>query len=335
MVNLELYNVLEEYNLQKIVYFYGKPFYENYDENKNYRKTANSQMLSELIKFDSFLTSKILGFIKSIEMRLSQFLSYEICNKLWNFGSRTSLFAIPKQNVFSNKSQFKSFIKKEFVSLQTNGLLIKSLNYSDFDEFWKLAINNVDISDKTLKNQNITDKKDLYFVPFYKIINKFTFGNLNILFQMLDKTYQINILNKLTINNIPKINPETWWFIFEQLRILRNRISHNESVFNYKFSLNELWTKKWNQQLFKQQKKWFNDYILDNTVLTNIYKDLKDKFLITNKNHNFKNLFNILEMINWRNLNMTFNRTEIEKEFNSFLDYCDEEAKNYLKKRIS
>ena len=98
-------------------------------------------------------------------------------------------------------------------------------------------------------------------VPMYSLSLLWTFGIPIHLFQFLNK----ELKQKIIINYFPKINKIsncTFLCLLYCFRDLRNKISHNETIYKFRFELNKL-----------ASKIWFIDTSIDRAKIKEIIKN--------------------------------------------------------------
>ena len=215
----KLVHYIELYNYQNIVNGYKKPFLRNEDY-KEYLPNANSQMIINFFNFNRTISEILVGDLHSIEMWLSSSIAYklmEIVNQL-HPGEITisALTNIEKIGLFKTNSSWKIIsqsLQKNFDELKANKEYIDS-NWVNWDE-----------------------------VPLYSLPLLWTFGVSVKLFACLNDKIQQEILSKfLWLKNI---NVQTFISLLYCFKDLRNKISHHEPIYKFKFEISKIVYKIW------------------------------------------------------------------------------------------
>lgn len=227
----KLTHCLELYNYQNIINGYKKPFLTEYFY-KKYLPNANSQMIIDLFHFNREISKILISDLQSIEMWLSSLISYklmEIVNQL-HPGEITisALSNNEKIQLFKTNSNWKIIsqsLQKNFDELKANKEYI-DCHWTNWEE-----------------------------VPLYSLPLLWTFGVLTKLFTCLNGKIQHQILEKFI--PIKNINIQTFISLLYCFKDLRNKISHHEPIYQFKFEISKITYKicLLNSQVNQQQLK--------------------------------------------------------------------------------
>ena len=254
----KLINYFVKFNYQNVINGYKKPFLTEYIY-KEYLPTANSQMIIDFFNFNRTISKMIINDLHAIEMQLSSCIAYklmEIINKL--HPGKTSIDVLSsdqKSKLFKSNSSKKIInenLQKNFDELKENKEYIDS-HWSSWEE-----------------------------VPLYSLSLMWTFGVSIKLFTCLNDEIKQDILAKFVA--IKNININTFISLLYCFKDLRNKISHNEPIYKFKFDLYKLVYKTW---LLDSKKSWSN-------LKGIIIDDLNHLLLF---DHNLKSNFKLYSVI--------------------------------------
>lgn len=209
--------------------------------------------------------------------------------------------------------KLKSIILDDEIKLNDfNKLLIKIVKKINLNEF------------KNIKYKKVQSKKELLQQPLDSIIIKFDFGSVFDLFCVLNKNIKERI--KMYFIKQDTISIETFSFLFYIIKKIRNRVSHNETLYDFGFNLRTIY------RMQKEEKKEkFHTFWLKSDE---IYKELKNNLKIL-KNAKYGNLFkNTLKLLIFFNNKGSLIKNFIFKTYKKYDSNWDEITKKYITENI-
>lgn len=215
--NLEYY--LKWYNYQNFINGYNDPFLINFQrKNNKYNEGITEASIAELFNFDRSIGPLLLSNIQNIERRFSSSMAYEIAKELKNNSIDCGL--IFKKNINTHIKIFKS--KSIWKELKKN--LIGSFEKSSSDLQIKYKSN-------SSKNEWLVD------VPIWTLSIYWSFGDAIEIFKSLNKNIKKSIIS--SVFEIEFINTDEFIKIISMLKKIRNRICHNNVLYNIEIKDNE------------------------------------------------------------------------------------------------
>ena len=252
----KLLRYLQSFNYQNVINGYKKPFLIN-DYYKQYLPTVTSQMIIDLFNFNRIISNLLIGDLHAIEMKFSTAVSLELMKIIrQSYFTRTAFIALSigeKKKIFKWKSpermrQISDELQKNFNELKGNKEFI--------DESW-------------------TSWEE---VPLYSLSLLWTFGLAIKLFTYLDDEIKKNILTK-HFESLKNLNMNTFISLLNCFKDLRNKISHNEPIYQYKFDVDSLSHKislidatMKQQKIRKMIKNDISNFSIKNFSLKNDFK---------------------------------------------------------------
>ena len=242
------------YNYQNIINSYNKPFLVN-DSYKHYIKNANSQMIIDFFNFNRTISGFLINDLHTIEMQLSSAISYELMTIIGKYHKqRSSFISLSDEEIYQIfQCEDKYKIKKLYNELQKNFTELRGT--------------------KDYINKNWTNWKE---VPLYSLCLIWTFGLSIKLFNNLQNNIKRNIIEKY-FNNIKEVDIDIFTMLLFCFKDLRNKISHNECIYNFRFKPNKIKNK-----ITKPSNKNI-DKIKDKSVNVKLIQIIKIISKITNK----------------------------------------------------
>lgn len=203
---------LQSFNYQNVINGYKKPFLIN-DYYKEYLHSANSQMIIDFFNFNQTISNLLIGDLHAIEMKFSTAISIELMKIIrLSHPTRTVFNALSieeKEKIFKWKSPER--MREIRDELQSNFDILKS-NKEFIDDSW------------------ISWEE----VPLYSLSLLWTFGLAIKIFTYLDDEIKKNILTK-HFESLKNLNMNTFISLLNCFKDLRNKISHNEPIYQHKF----------------------------------------------------------------------------------------------------
>lgn len=267
---------LKKYNYQRIINGYNDPFFKGQNrKNDLYRDNVNSQMIIDFFNLDRSIANILNGTIHSVELTLNTAICYELLKILkeedkQNFNYVNNSFLKEKIFNIEDDRKLENFLKGIIDIKLNNEKLFPNCSDSRFD--------------------NYEYKKQF---PLYKLCLKWDFGVTIKVFENLKEEIQRLIVNTY-FKKFKLLDLKSFIYIFHCVRELRNKISHNEVIYNADFSnllrrfyrANKALISSDVSSLIKRKKKTFKLLLFDLVVLICMLDDFsKDKtlFLITDK----------------------------------------------------
>ena len=243
---------IKSYNYQNIIQNFRKPFYKI----NNYFKWSNSQMIIDLFNFNRNISTIIINDLHDVEMKLSSAISYEIMTII----KAPSLISLKEENIIFNVKLNK--LEETYKIIETNFAEIKKK--------------------KEFKSKNLTNWKT---TPLYILSLMWTFGISINIFSILNNSIQKKILQ----NYFPKIKDielDTFKSLLYAFKDLRNKISHNNIIYDFKFKYKEV---------IYQLVDIKNNQKIDNKIKRKIEKDFLQ--ILNNQNGINCKLMNVIKII--------------------------------------
>ena len=203
---------LQSFNYQNVINGYKKPFLIN-DYYKEYLHSATSQMIIDFFNFNRTISNLLIGDLHAIEMKFSTAISIELMEIIrLSHPTKTAFNALSieeKEKIFKWKNPER--IREISEELQSNFDILKS-NKEFIDESW-------------------TSWEE---VPLYSLSLLWTFGLAIKIFTYLDDEIKKDILTK-HFESLKNLNMNTFISLLNCFKDLRNKISHNEPIYQHEF----------------------------------------------------------------------------------------------------
>ena len=253
----KLLRYLQSFNYQNVINGYKKPFLIN-DYYKQYLHGATSQMIIDFFNFNRTISNLLIGDLHAIEMKFSTAISIELMKIIrLSHPTRTAFNALSieeKKKIFKWKNPER--MREISDELQNNFNILKS-NKEFIDDSW-------------------TSWEE---VPLYSLSLLWTFGLAIKLFTYLDDEIKKNVLNK-HFWSLKDLSINTLISLLNCFKDLRNKISHNEPIYQYKFDVDSL-----------SHKISLIDVEMKQQVIRKMIKN--DISIFSNKNFSWKNNFKL------------------------------------------
>ena len=281
---------LKSFNYQNIINGYNDFFMVNNDRKTNkYKNISNSNGIIELFNFDRYISKLLLGDIQNIERKISTSIAY-------------TLSSIMKENNVNDGRLFN--LSYDHVTIKK---IFKIQNKKEVE--WKTIQENI------LKNLNLKEKifnnanQDIKEIPVWSLVIHLSFGSLIYLLKIMNKNIFYKIMENSNLKNYNDLSNKEMIEIFEILKNARNRICHNNVLYNIKISNKNnkinLINKFINQDkkpnlyslvliILKLEKPQQNNYLIEKInekiddwkdINYDIKKEIVNKIWV-NKNHN-------------------------------------------------
>lgn len=268
---------MQSFNYQNVINGYKKPFLIN-DYYKEYLHTTTSQMIIVFFNFNRTISNLLIGDLHAIEMKFSTAISIELMEIIREtYPDRTAFNALSieeKEKIFKWKSPER--MREIRDELQSNFNILKS-NKEFIDDSW-------------------TSWEE---VPLYSLSLLWTFGLAIKIFTYLDDEIKKNILTK-HFESLKNLNMNTFISLLNCFKDLRNKISHNEPIYQHKFYTGGLAHKislldvtLTQQEIAKIIKNDISKFSIKNFSWTNNFKLfwIAKMLALINNNQKIENLF--------------------------------------------
>ncbi len=288
-------SLLIKYNYQNFINGYNDPFFKGYDRGRNYSENTTIKCFKKLFKFDIELGKIFLPKIQELERILSTNIAYFLGEHLYINGIKDGrIFSVEEKRLSSYfRSNYVSS-KNDLVELMTKFLSRRSDKL--VDKYLKVSGDGIKIIDYNK-------------VPIWTLCLSWTLGDCIDILESLSKPIQNNILNSI-LSNV-SITVYEFVKILRKINALRNRIAHNNVIYNTRFR--------------SEQMMYMNFFIKNN---------------INNKiKSNELRVMDIAKIIDCF-LNLTNNKIEVrvlalyKKEIEN-CSYFSDDAKSYIKTRMN
>lgn len=208
---------LKSFNYQNIINGYNDFFMINNDRKTNkYKNISNSNGIIELFNFDRYISKLLLGDIQNIERKISTSIAY-------------TLSSIMKENNVDDGRLFN--LSYDHVTIKK---IFKIQNKKEVE--WKTIQENI------LKNLNLKEKifnnanQDIKEIPVWSLVIRLSFGSLIYLLKIMNKNIFYKIMENSNLKNYNDLSNKEMIEIFEILKNARNRICHNNVLYNITIS---------------------------------------------------------------------------------------------------
>lgn len=208
---------LKSFNYQNIINGYNDFFMINNDRKTNkYKNISNSNGIIELFNFDRYISKLLLGDIQNIERKISTSIAY-------------TLSSIMKENNVNDERLFN--LSYDHVTIKK---IFKIQNKKEVE--WKTIQENI------LKNLNLKEKifnnanQDIKEIPVWSLVIHLSFGSLIYLLKIMNKNIFYKIMENSNLKNYNDLSNKEMIEIFEILKNARNRICHNNVLYNITIS---------------------------------------------------------------------------------------------------
>ena len=208
---------LKSFNYQNIINGYNDFFMINNDRKTNkYKNISNSNGIIELFNFDRYISKLLLGDIQNIERKISTSIAY-------------TLSSIMKENNVDDGRLFN--LSYDHVTIKK---IFKIQNKKEVE--WKTIQENI------LKNLNLKEKifnnanQDIKEIPVWSLVIHLSFGSLIYLLKIMNKNIFYKIMENSNLKNYNDLSNKEMIEIFEILKNARNRICHNNVLYNITIS---------------------------------------------------------------------------------------------------
>ena len=218
----QIISYFKAFNYQNVINGYNKEFLAS-PHYWNYLTNANSQMILDLFDFNRLLSVAITNDLHSIEMQLSSGISNGLMKRISILHPGRTCF-LPLSEI-EKYSLFKYQIDEGKDNEKINELFLELQ-----DNYQKMKKEKDNINKSWEKWEE---------VPLYSLSLIWTFGVSIDLFCNLNNEIQSDILNSY-FSAISKIDIKTFETLLYYFRDLRNKSSHNEVIYNFKFNLRKL-----------------------------------------------------------------------------------------------
>ena len=199
---------LSKYNYQWLINGYNAPFMKNFNKNTNWYDYGSSfESIIELMYNDVELSSNILKSIQFIEKEFAAKISFYVSSKLFSLNKKDGKIYDLNDKLFNS-----IFISK---------------NKNKIFEITSKCINKNNELFVKYNNKNGIDYKN---IPVWISSLSWTFGTTIKIFKSLNKELQYKIIR--SYENI-SWNSSHFISIMEILKIIRNNIAHNRTIYNF------------------------------------------------------------------------------------------------------
>lgn len=281
---------LKSFNYQNIINGYNDFFMINNDRKTNkYKNISNSNGIIELFNFDRYISKLLLGDIQNIERKISTSIAY-------------TLSSIMKENNVDDGRLFN--LSYDHVTIKKI-FKIQNKNEGEWKKIQKNILKNLNLKEKIFNNAN----QDIKEIPVWSLVIRLSFGSLIYLLKIMNKNIFYKIMENSNLKNYNDLSNKEMIEIFEILKNARNRICHNNVLYNIKISNKNnkinLINKFINQDkkpnlyslvliILKLEKPQQNNYLIEKInekiddwkdINYDIKKEIVNKIWV-NKNHN-------------------------------------------------
>ena len=210
---------LQKYNYHNFINGYNDAFMINFDRSSNkYITGVESSNIIDLFNFDRTLSGYLLTNLQNIERQLSSALTYILGQEL------------KQQNVLCcTLLNFHNYHYQK---------IFKIKNDNELNELYNNMTKLVYRRDDKLYNSYFDKKNKTYKfceIPIWSLSLSWCFGDLLYIFSLLTDNIKYKIIRFFTKLNF---DIDTFTKTLNMLKTLRNRVAHNNVIFNYKYTKN-------------------------------------------------------------------------------------------------
>lgn len=236
----QIKSVLLERSYSSIINPYKKLFAKGRDDNGHvYYDSINFSKYVEVAAFDDFYASKLHNFIGIFERKLKIIIAYVISKMLFTNGDKEGTSYVNViHDYFNGNTQSLSMIGIDDIHVHytKNGISTAKPYYIATREkllsekLFNIGNNNVFSNNNLVKYYQDQHHK----VPFWLLIHELTMGDLNILFNMLNKSLREEVYCYFYSNDKPSAKELSRFSAkLEKIREIRNIVNHYESLLTY------------------------------------------------------------------------------------------------------
>ena len=208
---------LKSFNYQNIINGYNDFFMINNDRKTNkYKNISNSNGIIELFNFDRYISKLLLGDIQNIERKISTSIAY-------------TLSSIMKENNVNDGRLFN--LSYDHVTIKKI-FKIQNKNEGEWKKIQKNILKNLNLKEKIFNNAN----QDIKEIPVWSLVIRLSFGSLIYLLKIMNKNIFYKIMENSNLKNYNDLSNKEMIEIFEILKNARNRICHNNVLYNITIS---------------------------------------------------------------------------------------------------
>lgn len=208
---------LKSFNYQNIINGYNDFFMINNDRKTNkYKNISNSNGIIELFNFDRYISKLLLGDIQNIERKISTSIAY-------------TLSSIMKENNVNDGRLFN--LSYDHVTIKKI-FKIQNKNEVEWKTIQENILKNLNLKEKIFNNAN----QDIKEIPVWSLVIHLSFGSLIYLLKIMNKNIFYKIMENSNLKNYNDLSNKEMIEIFEILKNARNRICHNNVLYNITIS---------------------------------------------------------------------------------------------------
>ena len=208
---------LKSFNYQNIINGYNDFFMINNDRKTNkYKNISNSNGIIELFNFDRYISKLLLGDIQNIERKISTSIAY-------------TLSSIMKENNVNDGRLFN--LSYDHVTIKKI-FKIQNKNEVEWKKIQENILKNLNLKEKIFNNAN----QDIKEIPVWSLVIHLSFGSLIYLLKIMNKNIFYKIMENSNLKNYNDLSNKEMIEIFEILKNARNRICHNNVLYNITIS---------------------------------------------------------------------------------------------------
>lgn len=208
---------LKSFNYQNIINGYNDFFMINNDRKTNkYKNISNSNGIIELFNFDRYISKLLLGDIQNIERKISTSIAY-------------TLSSIMKENNVNDGRLFN--LSYDHVTIKKI-FKIQNKNEGEWKKIQKNILKNLNLKEKIFNNAN----QDIKEIPVWSLVIHLSFGSLIYLLKIMNKNIFYKIMENSNLKNYNDLSNKEMIEIFDILKNVRNRICHNNVLYNITIS---------------------------------------------------------------------------------------------------
>lgn len=208
---------LKSFNYQNIINGYNDFFMINNDRKTNkYKNISNSNGIIELFNFDRYISKLLLGDIQNIERKISTSIAY-------------TLSSIMKENNVNDGRLFN--LSYDHVTIKKI-FKIQNKNEGEWKKIQENILKNLNLKEKIFNNAN----EDIKEIPVWSLVIHLSFGSLIYLLKIMNKNIFYKIMENSNLKNYNDLSNKEMIEIFEILKNARNRICHNNVLYNITIS---------------------------------------------------------------------------------------------------
>lgn len=208
---------LKSFNYQNIINGYNDFFMINNDRKTNkYKNISNSNGIIELFNFDRYISKLLLGDIQNIERKISTSIAY-------------TLSSIMKENNVNDGRLFN--LSYDHVTIKKI-FKIQNKNEGEWKTIQENILKNLNLKEKIFNNAN----QDIKEIPVWSLVIHLSFGSLIYLLKIMNKNIFYKIMENSNLKNYNDLSNKEMIEIFDILKNARNRICHNNVLYNITIS---------------------------------------------------------------------------------------------------